>query len=648
MTAFSMSSYYSVGDRGYAPYQGGTNVYSVSDTLDLIRGKHEIRFGGVFRDNQMNVRNNAFQDGFISEIGDSTNDDIADTLIGGMGNFAAHDQTFDGATVGRRWKLVRPFVQDDWRVSSNLTVNLGLAWALVTPETEVENRQSNFDFETGVWYVPKGAPAVSGCTTCVASDGRVGVQFDKTAFEPRIGLAWKPLGSQSTVVRLGYAIYHDSAWNQGGQGLWQNPPYYAEVDPNVFALSFGSPVGSLSGGFLFPASQPQPASTLAVPGGFIYNAPVNPTAYTGTIQSQNLDFKQGVVQQFNLNIEHQLPQNVVLTVGYAGSRSHHILVSQVDENIASPAACGTAGYTLGCGIAAFPYAPFQFINSNNSIGNARYDSLQIKAETKSARHGLYALIGYTYARNFDSGMPDGLGTTVGALYWPLPGSQKLDWSLSQLNLNNTFTASILYDLPFGKGKRYGSNWSGATNTLLGHWQVNLIERAQSGFPLFVVDSSNADLAFGAPGDSGTFFNYDGFSLNRPDQVGDPSRGGPVAGNPGCAAPSQVHTLSNWFNPCAFMKAPSGELGTAARAPVYGPRFVNTDFSIIKDFPLSFREAMNLQFRAEFFNFLNHPQYFLAGLGDTGQQDINSPSSFGVINQTLNNSRDIQFALRLNF
>jgi hypothetical protein len=137
-------------------------------------------------------------------------------------------------------------------------------------------------------------------------------------------------------------------------------------------------------------------------------------------------------------------------------------------------------------------------------------------------------------------------------------------------------------------------------------------------------------------------------LNRPDQVGDPSRGGPVAGNPGCAAPSQVHTLSNWFNPCAFMKAPSGELGTAARAPVYGPRFVNTDFSIIKDFPLSFREAMNLQFRAEFFNFLNHPQYFLAGLGDTGQQDINSPSSFGVINQTLNNSRDIQFALRLNF
>jgi hypothetical protein len=653
MTSFSMSSYYAVGDRGYAPYQGGTNVYSVSDTIDLIRGKHEIRLGGVFRDNQMNVRNNAFQDGFAEEVGDETGDDIADVLLGGMGSFAAHDQTFLGATVGRRWKLFRPFVQDDWRVTNNLTVNLGLAWALVTPETEIEDRQSNFDVPTLTWYVPKGAPGLSGCTTCVASDGRVGIQFDKTAFEPRFGLAWKPMGSQTTAIRLGYAIFHDSAWNQGGQGLWQNPPYYAEVDPCTFCLSYGSPVGSLSGGFLFPASQPQPTSTLAVAGGFIYNAPVNPTAYTGTIQSQNRNFKQGIIQQFNLNIERQLPGNVVLTAGYAGSRSAHILVSQVDENIASPLACPgngpltVAGYTLGCGLTnILPNSPFQFVVSNNSIGAARYDSLQIKAETKSAKHGLYALFGYTYARNFDSGMPDGLGTNAGALYWPLPGTQKLDWSLSQLNLNNAFTASILYDLPFGQGKRYGSNWSGATNTILGHWQINLIERAQSGFPLFVVDSSNADLAFGAPGDSGVFFNYDGFSFNRPNQVGDPNRGGPEGGGTNC--PARVHTLQNWFNPCAFQKAPSGELGTAARAPVYGPRFVNTDFSVIKDFPLAFREGMNLQFRAEFFNFLNHPQYFLAGIGDTGQQDINSPTSFGVINQTVNNSRDIQFALRLNF
>jgi hypothetical protein len=647
MTSFSMSSYFSVGDRGYAPYQGGTNVFSVSDTMDLIRGKHEIRFGAVYRANEMNVRNNASQDGFITETGLFTGDDIADVLIGAMGVFAAHDQTFLGATVGRRWKLFRPFVQDNWRVTSNLTLNLGIAWAGVTPETEVENRQSNFDVASLSWFVPKGSPG--GCAPallsfpCVSSDGKVGIQFDKTAFEPRIGLAWKPMGSANTAIRLGYAIYHDSAWNQGGQGLWQNPPYYAEIDPNPFALTYGSTVGSLSGGFLLPA--PQAPSTLAVAGGYVYDAPVNPDNYTGTIQSMNRNFKQGIVQQFNLNVERQLPGSIVLTAGYAGSRSAHILVGQVNENVSSPLACpGTgftvAGYTLGCG--ANPIIPadinaFQLVNSNNSVGAARYDSLQVKAETKSARHGIYALLGYTWARNFDSGLTDGLGTNVGAIFWPLPGTQKLDWGLSQLNVNDTFTASILYDLPVGKGKRYGSNWGGVANAILGNWQVNLIQRAESGFPLFVVDSANTGPTFGAapaPGNTGTYLNYNFFSFNRPDLIGDPN-------GPHCM-PNTV------FNTCAFGHAIAGELGTAPRAPVYGPRFVNTDFSILKDLPISFREGMKLQFRAEFFNLFNHPQFYMGGIGDTGEQDINSPSSFGVINQTLNNPRLIQFALRLNF
>ncbi len=126
LTSFQMSSYFSIGDRGYSPYQGGTNVYSVGDTVDLIRGKHDIRIGGVFRAEQMNIRNNAFQDGYVVNFGTNTGDNIADLLVGAMGVFAAHDQTFLGGTVGRRFKLVRPFVQDDWRVTSNLTVNLGL------------------------------------------------------------------------------------------------------------------------------------------------------------------------------------------------------------------------------------------------------------------------------------------------------------------------------------------------------------------------------------------------------------------------------------------------------------------------------------------------------------------------------------------
>jgi hypothetical protein len=640
MTSFLMSSYMSLGDRGYAPYQGGTNVYSVSDTLDLIRGKHNIRFGATYRANQMNIRNNAFQDGFAVEAGLATGDDVADVLLGSFGVFAAHDQTFLGATVGRRFKMFRPFVQDDWRVTSNLTLNLGVAWALVTPESEIENRQSNFDISNLKWYVPKNSPGLTGCTNCVTSNGYAGIQFDKTAIEPRIGLAWKPMGSVKTVIRAGYAIFHDSAWNQGGQGLWQNPPYYAEVDPPTFLFGYGSATGSLSGGFLLAANSP---SSTNVTGGAVYSSPVNPSSYSGTIQSMNRNFKQGMVQQYNLNIQHQLPGNVVLTAGYAGSKSTHVLVSQANENLNQPSACpgeahATAGYTLGCGLGDFPYAAaFQSVDSNNSVGTARYDSLQIKAETKSVRHGIYALLGYTWSRTFDSGMPDGLGTNPGATYYPLPGTAKLDWGLSQLNLNDSFTASILYDLPFGKGRHFGSNWSGATNAILGNWQMDVIERVTSGFPLFVVDSSNP---------SGVFFSYNGNTYSRPNEVGDPNKPGPEAGGTNC--PTQIHTFKNWFNPCAFASAPTGELGTAARAPIYGPRFVNTDFSVIKDFPLTFREGMSLQFRAEFFNLFNHPQLYLQGGSGTGEKDINSSATFGVVTGTVNNPRLIQFGLKLKF
>ena len=636
LTSFDMTQYFAVGDRGYAPYQGGTNVYSASDTLDLNRGRHNISVGAVFRAEEMNIRNNAFQDGIVFAGGfTSTGENMADLLLGTMGSFAAHDQTFLGATTGRRWKLFRPFIQDDWRVSNNLTLNLGLAWALATPETEEANRQANFDVQTLKWYVPKGSPGLAGCTNCVTTDGAVGIQFDKTALEPRIGFAWKPTGSDKTSVRGGYGIVHDSAWNQGGQGLWQNPPFYAEVDSFTDCVTPITPVPScgLSNGYLVPAGTP---SSTPVAGGAVLSSPINPQLYEGSIQSENRNFKQGVIQQFNLNVERELPGNVVLTVGYGGSRSAHILVSQVNQNISSPGACGTPGYTVGCGFPSFPYAnPFQIVYTNNSIGQARYDSLQVKAETKSTRHGLYALIGYTWARNFDSGLTDGLGTNPGALYYPLPGFNKLDWGLSQLNLNDTFTASVLYELPVGKGKRFGGNWSGATNALLGNWQVDVIERATSGFPLFVVDSAD---------ESGVFFNYNVGTLQRPNEVGDPNKAGDEGGQTGC--PTKIHTLQNWFNPCAFAKAPPGELGTAPRAPVYGPRFVNTDFSIIKDFRL--REAMNLQFRAEFFNLLNHAQYYLEGYAGTGEQDINTPSSFGVVNNTVNNPRLIQFALRLDF
>ena len=650
LSSFDMTTYWSLGDRGFAPFQGGTNVYTFSDTLDMIRGKHDIRVGIGIRINQMNVMTNGFQDGFNLLGSAFTGDNAADLLVGQLAIGALHDQTFYGATTGRRWKMFRPFVQDDWRVTPNLTLNLGLAWALVTPETEAHNRQANFDWPTKTFFIAGNPVFDSGCMNCVRSDSAVGIQFDKTALEPRIGIAWKPFGSDKTAVRAGYAIYHDSAWSLGAQGLWQNPPYYAETDqfnffPGINGIELGNPcpfgnatLGSpLNCGLKYGFVQSNLSPILTPP---------NPDAFTGGLLSQNRDFKQGMVQQYNLNVERQLPGNVVLTAGYAGSTATHILFFGLNENINSPAACAggplaTPGYTLGCGPGgSFFFAPYpvtppgdqtfnQFTNVQNvsDKGRARYDSLQIKAETKSARHGLYALLGYTWSRTFDSGLADGDGSFAGAKYWPLPGTKHLDWGLSQLDVNDQFTASVLYDLPFGKGKRYGGDWSAVPNAIAGGWHINVIEKATSGFPLFVVDSNN-----GAFAGSGVNFQWNGASLNRPIQVCDPNKG--------------PHTKGEWFNTSCFVAAPPGELGTATRAPVYGPRFVNTDFSLFKNFPV--HENFTLEFRAEFFNLFNHADFGLTGNSATLMQDISSPSSFGVINQTVHDPRVVQLALRLDF
>lgn len=597
--------FWALGDRGFAPFQGGTNVFSVADSFDMIRGKHDIKVGGEIRANQMNVLTNAFQDGFFVFAPVFTSNALGDLLLG-KPVFTQHDQTFQGPTTGRRWKLYRPFVEDDWRVSNNLTVNLGLAWAIVPPVTEEHNRQSNFNFQTGQFLVG----GKNGGST-------VGLSTDWKAFEPRIGLAWSPQGDRKTSVRAGYAIFHDSAWNQGAQGLWENPPFF---ESSFGPAQFGS--YTISDGFgtnCNPVCQP-------------LTQPTDPSQFQGNLQTQNLNFGLGMVQQFNLNVERQLPGEVVLTVGYAGSRSAHILMYGENVNLASPTACGKVpGYTFGCGIASTPW-PANPLNPNSTFGtifgiynngSARYDSLQVKAETKSTRHGLYALLGYTYAKSFDNGFSDGLGSNLGANYYPLPNIGRADWTLSQIDLTHNFTGSVVYDLPFGTGKAFGNNWNGVTNAVLGNWQVNGIVRLLSGFPIFIVSSAN--------GSGVNFTNNNGFNENRPNRV--------------CNGQLSNWTINRFFDTSCFVDPPAGQLGNATRAPLFGPGFANLDFAAIKNIPLPFREGMSLQFRAEVFNLFNHPQYYQP-INNT-YEDIDS-AGFGVINSIVNNPRLIQFALKLRF
>jgi hypothetical protein len=606
--------YWSVGDRGYTPFQGGTNVYSIAESFDMIRGKHNIHVGAALRWNQMNVRAVGFQDGYWIVSGAYTNDASADLLMG-LSSLRIHDQNFNGDITGRRWMIFRPFIQDDWRATKDLTLNLGLAWAMVTPITEAKGRTSNL--------IPSTGQLVIG--------GSGGVDMDWTALEPRVGAAWKVKGSDKTVLRGGYAIFHDSAWSMGAQGLWQNPPFAAET----FGVQFGgcsfatAPCATLYGktpGAGFPGG-------VGLSDGFpLVPIPPPVAGFQGNFISEITNLKQGQVQQYNVNLQQELPGQIVLTVGYAGSHSNDILNYGNNLNVGSPSACGVVpGYTLGCGPggAAFapPYLqPYNVILAVNDYGRASYNSLQVKAETKSSRYGIYALIGYTYSHTYDTGYTDGLGTEIGAPYFPLPGWQNKDWGLSQINLYNSFTASVIYDLPFGRGKKFGNDWNNVTNSILGGWQVTVIEKITSGFPIFVVDSAN---------NSGVGFYNNGNSWNRPNQVCNPTSG--------------FHqSLGEWFNTSCYAQPAKGELGNANRAPVNGPDFVNTDFSVVKRFALPW-ENMGLDFRAEMFNLFNHAQFALPGSpGIYFQNDLNSPSTFGKVTNTVNNPRLVQFGLKLTF
>jgi hypothetical protein len=617
-TEMTNGGYWALGDRGYSPFQGGTNIFSFKDSFDLIVRKHDLRMGLDFRANQMNVGSEAFADGFwlIGNGGNFTagagapGNPEADLLLGLTGG-GIHDQTYEGAVTGRRWKIIRPFIADDWRVIPSLTLNLSLAWDMTTPITEAHGRMADYIASTGQLLIANQNGVSSSA----------GVQMDWTALEPRVGGAWKVFGSEKTVLRAGYALYHDSAWSQGAQGLWQNPPFLGESDRFTgagcaFATSYcASPAGgsntptgySLSDGFQLLPTPPTVSN------------------YQGSFNYEPTNLKLGRVQQYNVNIERQLFGNLVLTAGYAGAQGSHILMLGNNLNTFSPTACGTvSGYTLGCLSSGAPYIP-PYLTGNpilliGDVGKTSYNSLQIKAETKGSKNGLYALVAYTYSHTYDNGLSDGLGSVLSAPYFPLPNWQTLDWSLSQIALNSSFTGSVIYDLPFGHGKQFGSDWNGLTNSLLGGFQLTLIERISSGFPVPLIDTNNQ---------SGVFFNNGGNSnnWNRPDQVS------------GCNAYAANHGAHQWINSSCFVPATPGELGDAARVPVTGPGFVNTDFSIIKQFALP--REMGLNFRAEFFNLFNHPQYGMP------VNDINE-GGFGAVNSTVNNPRLVQLALKLSF
>jgi hypothetical protein len=630
MTLISVTGFNPIGDRLYSPYQGGTNVYHFFDSLSVVRGRHNMVFGFDYRPMENNGLGETYFHGqmaftknftaysttnsFAANITDpvsgitGANGSPVASLLLGYPDAGNRQNQVNSGIIGRRWKEFRGYAQDNWTVSPSFTLNLGLAYGVTTPMSEAHSRLANFDITTGTFFVA-GAQANTYPGT-VASDGYAGIRTDYSNLEPRVSFSWSPLGPEhSTVFRGGYAIFHDTSHLGQSAGIHQNPPY--------------------TNTYTFTTNDINPARVL-IPGsainGFPDNsAPQNPTTYTGSLVAQDRNFKQGVVQQYNLNVQ-QGAKGTVLTVAYAGTHATRLFNNVGAFNGAAP---GTGNNTA----ARRPFPTLNTISDITSNGWLVYNSLQAKLEQRL--HDLYLLGSYTYSQALTNGFSEAVTTLSGSTYFPLtlgsgfyhgspvlvsdpnnpagdPISPLADRGLSALNLRNNFTASLIYSLPFGKGKRFLSQAGGLTDEFIGGWQVNSIITSHSGFPLAFTQATNTS-------GSGV--------TNRPDYV------------QGCNLYAGAKTVGKWFNTGCFATPRATQLGNSPRTVGYGPGRTNVDFSLYKKFPTF--EAQNLEFRAEFFNILNHSQF---GLPDQGFGD----ATFGAISTTVHENRQIQFALKYLF
>jgi hypothetical protein len=461
-------------------------------------------------------------------------------------------------------------------------------------------------------FVPKGVNAQ--LTPTIASEVHISatgspslINVDKNNFAPRVGLAYQI--TPRTVVRSGYGIFY------GGQ---ENGPY-SNPSPGF------NPPFFVSQSFTTPCSAPSanPArvdcSTSGIPhlsGGFPLNALVDPN--TPTFFSVDRNLLTPYMQQWHLGVQRELPHDTVFEITYAGSKGNKLYVF-FNGNQAAPSPDPNAPLA--------PRRPVPTIDTGidwfRSTGASSYNSLQTRFE-KRFSHGLQFLASYTWAHSIDNASNANLGPTQNNSDFRDFRDPRAEFGNSDFDIRQRFSGSFLYELPIGHGKRFLGDATGAVNQILGGWQIGSIVSISTGNYFTVLDAN------------GNFSNSDGGAggvSQRPDQIGNPNAHPCVPGT--------------WFNTCAFADPPLGSFGDVRRNTIEGPGYRTWDFSAVKVF--SPTERTHLEFRAEFFNVLNHTNFLFA---KTGPQNGNNSTilgtpQFGFLT-AARDPRQIQLAMKFSF
>ena len=646
----SFNGYQQTGANDWIPTKEFNNVLDFVQNVAINKGVHSYKFGAEYRqikfpffqipDPHGNIGYNSNETAFPS-ANNQSGDAVASALLGQLENGNISTTNF----ISSQKTAWAGYAQDDWKFNSKLTFNIGLRYELWSPIDERFGRQSNFDLQSLTLYIPKGrnqdAPLPPNFATAFPTVKVVRgtipstlIPRDKLDFGPRIGAAYS--WNDKTVIRASWGIFYGGEENQGGS------PNRGEAVPFNETVNLTRTAG-VSG--YIGVSDPACTGCNYFPQGLTGGYPNNVFTLPAPISLLGIqkDFRNGLVHKWNFVVQRELPKNMALELGYSGNhQSHQQVLLNTDP-------CPNLGFvnnpSLSCDSRRVVLTPYtngavsvgNSLTETSSFGYGNYAAFNAKLEKRFSQ-GLQFLTAYTYGHALANS-----GTSLsGASGFgnPDPTNLAASYSSAAWDIRHNFTTSFNYELPFGRGKRFGGGMNRIADIAIGGWQTNGILSLRTGQPF----SINGTACQGQWGKC------------RPDVV-------PGGGNPQDAPASgrSPGTSGLWFNTSAVRVAfqdpiagiyTGGNLGLQSNT---GPPTRTLDFSLFKNF--SFTERVKLQFRGEAVNLANTPQFSTpdANLGDSklaataSAPAINGNGNFGkVLGANVGTERHIQFQLRLSF
>ena len=597
-------------------------VIQLEDTVTLVRGHHTLNLGVEYynyRTNILYVGNSGLAGQFIFDGSFTSNPAVTIPVAGGGTTSPAGMAEADfliglpqnvglgsGSGKSLRNSLYSGFVQDDWHVTSNLNLNLGLRYEVVTPRAEAHDQATNYGLFTGNVEIA----GMNGASSALYN------QYNgPTNFQPRVGFSYQPDFDKSMVIRGAYGMSNFSESTGTGNLLVQNPPFAVPHNVTYLGSSVALPGTTLDQGFsTFPASGCTVAAAIAQ----------SPLCFAGTgIHAFDpTDTRPAVSQQYNLTVQRQLGKSSTFQIGYVGQKTDHLMtIALINQQVLN--ANGTV-------------SPSPYLNPTlqGLIGQARltastgysnYNSLQTSFQQRLS-HGLEFQANYTFSKCMgnSSGFFAQYGDTNAGLtqagnnhfFFQNTYDPAADYGRCDQNVTNAFNGFVTYDLPFGRGRMFGSNINHVTDLVAGGWQVNAITQFHTGFPITAQGANNSGTVSGFP---------------RADCNGQPVE------TPKRRSTDPLHPGYFWFDPSSVSNATQGTFGNCQVGSFTGPGLQAVDFSVSKSFAIL--EHQSLQFRVEAINALNHP-ILVAPNSSVG-------TTFGLVNNAQG-ERNLQFALKYVF